>query len=328
MLIWLKLIGIANAVVFGISTLPRIFVKTSTRKLQPNSPWTTSLTCSNTFVAGRDYWFKVVVYYDAETSGAAQMFTAQAAAGVPAVTAPAGGGGGGAGPYVPPVVEEEVKLPEIPPVQAPVYKSIVPEAFKIVRAGSKAVVEVTANNITEKLKSVTVMTRLLTMDEKLIAEEFTTMDMLPDTPVTRKLNVPDELPPDKYILRSEIMYLGETKVIDNYIEVTAKEEEPSEVVVYVKKLYRNLFWAGVAFLALITVFLVILGIVIVRKRRGRPRPFRARFRPELREEPAKADLNIRKPLIKHEEQHVEHIRHKPDKSDLHALVKHMKKEMK
>ncbi|MBU2637632.1 MAG: hypothetical protein KJ955_01535, partial [Nanoarchaeota archaeon] len=303
-------------------------------KLQPETPWTKSLTCSNTFTAGRDYWFKIVVYYDAEKSGAAQLFTAEAAAGAPAVSAPAAGGGGGA-PYVPPVIKEEVEVPEVKPLPVrPVFKAVVPEAFKIVRAGGKAVVEVTVNNITEKLKSVAVVTRLLTMDEKLIAEEFSTMDMLPDTPVTRKLNVPDWLPPDKYILRSEITYMGKTKIIDNYIELTTKEEEPSEVVVYVKKLYRNLFWVGIIFLALVVIFLIILGIVIIRRRRGGPRQFRARFKPELRDLTVEADLNTRKPLVKiehhakHEEQHVKPARDKPEKPDLHDIIKHMKKDMK
>ncbi|MDI6737779.1 MAG: hypothetical protein QME12_04665, partial [Nanoarchaeota archaeon] len=305
-------------------------------KLQPASPWTTSFTCSNTFVAGRDYWFKVVVYYDAERSGASQMFTAEAAAAAPVTPPPAAGGGGG-GPYVQPVIkaEKKVEVPEAKPLPPmPVFKAVIPEAFNKVNNGGKGVVEITANNITEKIKGVTVRLQLFTMDEKLISEEYSTMDFLPDTPITRKINIPVWLSPDKYILRSEIMYMGKTKIIDNYIEVTPKEEKPSEIVLYVKKLYRNLFWVGIIFLALIAIFLIILGILLLKRRRERERPFRARFKPELRDLTVEADLNTRKPLVriehhaKHGEQHVKPAQDKPEKSDLHDIIKHMKKDMK
>ena len=78
-----------------------VFYSSAAKYIQTGEDWTTNLnaTVSNT----GSYWFKVVVYYGTETSGASQTFTAVEEE---EEEQPSGGGGGGIIPSKP----EEVPI--------------------------------------------------------------------------------------------------------------------------------------------------------------------------------------------------------------------------
>lgn len=247
--------------------------------LQPSEIWNTQLACSNGFVAGSTYWFKVIVFYGTEKSGASQLFIAEAGAVTP-TTAPAGGGGGGGGgggaapakPYVPP----EVVTPPTEMGKLLAIIARVPPPYLAVPPGSLTGVEITMPGLTTKLKGAEVWTILLDINEKLYASTYDTADFLPGKTITRKILVPDSSPLGKYILRTKVVYVNDTVTYDNYIDVIEKEK-PSEIVVYVKKYYKVVLIAVISFLILL--LLLIFLIICSRRRREyrETRPFKVKL---------------------------------------------------
>ncbi|MFH0797791.1 MAG: hypothetical protein V1906_00080 [Candidatus Woesearchaeota archaeon] len=301
--------------------------------LNPAESWTTSLTCSNAFTAGANYYFKVLVHYGTEASGASKLFTATAPSVSPVVTPVSGGGGGGGGfrPATKPSVEEEIEAPGAARPERGIYPAFnitVPEEYRTIAVGGSIVqAEITAKNITDKIYGVVTRMKFLTIDEQLIVSEYDTKDMSPDKPITKRLRVPEWVTIGKYLLRVEVTYLNETTEEDFEIELVLKEEKPSEIVVYIKELRHYFIIGGIILLILIILILIILAVIIINRRRERTRPFRTRFRPQIREEPRESSLNTGKPFIKWAEQPVRYVKYKPKKSELHNIIKHMKRDM-
>jgi len=77
-----------------------VFDATAAKYINQGEDFNTTLTA--TVPNPGDYYFKVIVYFGTENSGASRSFTAVAGTPVvPPVTPPGGGGGGGGGPPVP-----------------------------------------------------------------------------------------------------------------------------------------------------------------------------------------------------------------------------------
>ncbi len=68
-----------------------VFHSTAAKFINPGEDWNTNLTANVSTIG--NYYFKVIVYFGTDNSGASRSFTAQAEV----ITPPAGGGGGGSG---------------------------------------------------------------------------------------------------------------------------------------------------------------------------------------------------------------------------------------
>ena len=240
--------------------------------LTPAESWTTSLTCSNAFTAGSNYYFKVVVHYGTEASGASKLFIATAPTSVtPAPSAGGGGGGGGGGGVVTPSEEEE-EVAEVTPgiSKYPIFKIRVPDDYRKVIAGGIAMAEVIATDFNEKLKGVVIRMKFLSIDDKLIVSEYETKDRAIDKPVTKKLRIPEWIANGKYILRVEVTYLDDTTMEEFEIEVVSPEEKPSEVVLYIKRTFRTFVFVVLGSLLGLFILLPAIYFIIkmVRRRRG------------------------------------------------------------
>ncbi|MFH1066163.1 MAG: hypothetical protein V1734_06665, partial [Nanoarchaeota archaeon] len=271
--------------------------------------WTTSLTCSDSFTAGTNYYFKVVVHWGTERSGAARQFTATAATSVTPAPSGGGGGGGGGGAVTP--KEEEEEEVEITPgiSKYPIFKIRVPDDYRKVTAGGISMAEITAMNFNEKLKGVIIRMKFLALDDKLIVSEYESKDMAIDKPITKKLRIPEWIANGKYILRVEATYLDDTTMEEFEIEVVSPEEKPSEVVLYIKRTFRTFVIVILGSLLLLLLLLLIIYLIVkaMRRRRGYSgggRVFRAKI--TRRPDDEESESAVKNVLI--DMQHIEELR--------------------
>ncbi|MBU4457032.1 MAG: hypothetical protein KKA65_06035 [Nanoarchaeota archaeon] len=259
--------------------------------------WVTQFTCDNNgFVAGTNYWFKVVVFWGTEKSGATQLFTAEAAAEpTPTPTPSPGGGAGGGAPSVTPspVVKEEKPIIIGDRILPPIIATV-PPPYKTVAIGGLAAVEITIPGLKVKLENAIVKILILTLDEKLMASKYDVTDLVPGRKITKKIMVPEAAQPGEYIVRAEVTYEEQKESDDDYINVVTKEEA-EELIIYISNFYKRIIYI---ISSLILLLLLIIFLLKRRKRQRDDEDYCKEFRGYRRFIPRKIDGRLEK--IKHD----------------------------
>jgi len=201
----------------------------------------------NVPVAG-DYYFKIVVFFGTETSGASQLFTA-VAEGVVTPPSVGGGGGGGGGGVVAVPIE-----PEAPEVITGLSVSVrILERYLEVKPGDKVAAEISISGLLVDRDEVLTF-EVVDANGKVYASNFEGLSEIGSTKLLREIILPKDIATDKYWFSARVTRDG-----------TSANGRDSFDVVVTKAIFPPIFEpeAGVTFPLLLLLLLIILVLLIL-----------------------------------------------------------------
>jgi len=221
--------------------------------IQPGDFWNTQLSLDEVTQTGT-LWFKLIVYYGTEKSGASQSFTATGDGGGTGGSSDDDGITGGA------IIRPEHIMD---------LSTRILDEYKFITPGGKVLMEVTLYNFgTEEIKDLLIKYCIETNNKEIIKCNEETTAVHTKVQLVKEFLISQSMEPGEYFIKTEASYGNETVYSETTFEVVSEEELPSlKPEFFGIKTNKTYLLIGVG--SLFFILLLIFVLVKIFKKRNR-----------------------------------------------------------